>query len=271
MLDALIRDLSERYGLGDRSQELFGLLMGYIFNERRGGFPGFIEAFHEQGNGELVMAWVGQHEGLRPLNASDVNMVFGQGLLADWGSRLGVSRATVGAAIAGVLPQLVAALTPDGRIPGIASSAPVIADHPEPLPATDTRPVEVPIPAAAPPRADALRRPAPVEHTAAAADVQPATADPAEQRVSEMMAALGGVTATREPPVNAGRPDNWRPAMHRPQTKPRRGLGLLSWLILLAVVVGGGVYAWQLGLLDALIAQINAVLRPYNLWFPPRG
>ena len=183
MLDALIRDLSERYGLGDRSQELFGLLMGYIFNERRGGFPGFIEAFREQGHGELVMAWVRQHEGLRPLNASDVNMVFGQGLLADWGSRLGVSRATVGAAIAGVLPQLVAALTPEGRIPGIASSAPVIADQPEPLPATDTRPVEAAVPAMAP-RTDALRRPAPVEHTAAAADVQPATADPAEQRVT---------------------------------------------------------------------------------------
>lgn len=249
MLDALIRDLSERYGLGDRSQELFGLLMGYIFNERRGGFPGFIEAFHEQGNGELVMAWVGQHEGLRPLNASDVNMVFGQGLLADWGSRLGVSRATVGAAIAGVLPQLVAALTPDGRIPGIAS----------------------PAPAAAPPRTDALRRPASAGHTAAAGDVQPATADPAEQRVSAMMAALGGVTATREPPVNTGRPDNWRPAVHRPQTKPRRELGLLSWLILLAVVVGGGVYAWQLGLLETPIGQINGVLRPYNLWIPPRG
>ena len=270
MLDALIRDLSERYGLGDRSQELFGLLMGYIFNERRGGFPGFIEAFHEQGNGELVMAWVGQHEGLRPLNASDVNMVFGQGLLADWGSRLGVSRATVGAAIAGVLPQLVAALTPEGRIPGIASLAPVITHQPEPLPAGETAPIETPLPAT-PPRTDALRRPAPAGDTAAAADVQPATADPAEQRVSAMMAALGGVTATREPPVNTGRPDNWRPAVHRPQAKPRRGLGLLGWLILLAVVVGGGVYAWQLGLLDALIVQINAVLRPYNLWIPPRG
>ena len=86
-----------------------------------------------------------------------------------------------------------------------------------------------------------------------------------------MMAALGGVTATREPPVNTGRPDNWRPAVHRPQTKPRRGLGLLGWLILLAVVVGGGVYAWQLGLLETPIVQINGVLRPYNLWFPPRG
>ena len=161
-------------------------------------------------------------------------------------------------------------LLAEGRIPGIASSAPVIADQPEPLPATDTRPVEAAVPAMAP-RTDALRRPAPVEHTAAAADVQPATADPAEQRVSEMMAALGSVTATREPSVITGRPDNWRPAVHRPQTKPRRGLSLLGWLILLAVVVGGGVYAWQLGLLDALIAQINAVLRPYNLWIPPRG
>ena len=121
-------------------------------------------------------------------------------------------------------------LLAEGRIPGIASSAPVIADQPEPLPATDTRPVEAAVPAMAP-RTDALRRPAPAGHTAAAGDVQPATADPAEQRVSAMMAALGGVTGRREPPVNTGRPDNWRPAVHRPQTKPRRGLGLLGWLI----------------------------------------
>ena len=45
----------------------------------------------------------------------------------------------------------------------------------------------------------------------------------------------------------------------------------MSWLILLAVVVGGGVYAWQLGLLETPIVQINALLRPYNLWIPPRG
>ena len=81
-------------------------------------------------------------------------------------------------------------LLAEGRIPGIASSAPAIAGHPEPLPATDTRPVEAAVPAAAPPRTDALRRPAPAGHTAAAGDVQPATADPAEQRVSEMMAAF---------------------------------------------------------------------------------
>lgn len=117
MFDALVNDLSQRYGLGDRGRDLFGLLVAYVHNERRGGFPGFIEGFREQGHGELVSSWLGNPDA-GGLTASDVGMVFGQGLLNDWGNRLGVSRATVGAAIAGVLPRLVAELTPGGRIPG---------------------------------------------------------------------------------------------------------------------------------------------------------
>lgn len=117
MFDALVEDLSQRYGLGDRGRELFGLLVAYIHNDRRGGFGGFIEGFREQGHGELVSSWLGNPQA-GGLNASDVGMVFGQGLLNDWGTRLGVSRATVAAAIAGVLPRLVAELTPGGRVPG---------------------------------------------------------------------------------------------------------------------------------------------------------
>jgi len=117
MFDALVEDLSQRYGLGDRGRDLFGLLVAYLHNDRRGGFGGFIEGFREQGHGELVSSWLGNPEA-GGLNASDVGMVFGQGLLNDWGTRLGVSRATVAAAIAGVLPRLVAELTPGGRIPG---------------------------------------------------------------------------------------------------------------------------------------------------------
>ena len=124
MFDALVHELSERYGLGDRGRDLFGLLMGYIHNDRRGGFAGFVEAFREQGHGDLFSSWLGNPDGGRSLNASDVGMVFGQGLLNDWGSRLGASRATVAAAIAGVLPRLVAELTPGGRVPG--GFAPVV-------------------------------------------------------------------------------------------------------------------------------------------------
>lgn len=117
MFDALVHELSERYGLGDRGRDLFGLLVAYIHNDRRGGFGGFVEGFREQGHGELAASWFGNaHAG--GLNASDVGTVFGQGLLNDWGTRLGASRATVAAAIAGVLPRLVAELTPGGRLPG---------------------------------------------------------------------------------------------------------------------------------------------------------
>lgn len=117
MFDPLVDDLSQRYGLGDRGRDLFGLLMAYVHNDRRGGFNGFVEGFREQGHGELVSSWLGNADA-GGLTASDVGMVFGQGLLNDWGSRLGASRATVAAAIAGVLPRLVAELTPGGRIPG---------------------------------------------------------------------------------------------------------------------------------------------------------
>lgn len=118
MFDVLVRELSERYGLGDRSRDLFGLLVGYIYNDRRGGFAGFAESFRQQGHGDLFASWLGGDTGRpRTLTASDVGMVFGQGLLSDWGNRIGASRATVAAAIAGVLPRLIGELTPGGRVP----------------------------------------------------------------------------------------------------------------------------------------------------------
>jgi uncharacterized protein YidB (DUF937 family) len=127
MFDSLVNELSERYGLGDRGRDLFGLLVAYIHNDRRGGFGGFIEGFREQGHGELLSSWLGNPEA-GGLTASDVGTVFGQGLLNDWGTRLGASRATIAAAIAGVLPRLVAELTPGGRVPGgFGATAPLAA------------------------------------------------------------------------------------------------------------------------------------------------
>lgn len=129
MFDPLVNDLSHRYGLGDRGRELFGLLMAYMHNDRRGAFAGFAEGFREQGHGELFASWLGNPEA-DGLNASDVGTVFGQGLLNDWGGRLGVSRATIAAAIAGVLPRMVAALTPGGRMPGVLVAAPSLGADP---------------------------------------------------------------------------------------------------------------------------------------------
>lgn len=301
MFDALVTELSERYGLGDRGRELFGLLVAYIHNDRRGGFPGFIEGFREQGHGALVASWLGDRGGGQPLNASDVGMVFGQGLLSDWGGRLGVSRATVAAAIAGVLPRLVAAFTPDGRVPeGPSTTASRASTGPAPLHAIDAghgRDTAAPAPAAldlgnvvpgeehrpvsethgaTPPvpdlaAAEAMARDIALRAPVAARQARDARAaaplDPAEQRIADMAAALAdGRDYPHADPKS--KPEYWRPAVHPPR-RERRGLRWLWWLLLLAACAGTW-YAWSLGLLDPYIRQVNPQLRQFDLAIPTR-
>lgn len=247
MFDAVVSDLSERYGLGDRSRELFGLLMGYIFNDRRGGFGGFVEGFREQGHGELVMSWFGQPDASRPLNAGDVGTVFGQGLLNDWAGRLGTSRATLAAAIAGVLPRLVAELTPNGRLPASVGT-PFAIDPQSPA-------EEASGPSIAPQRAE----PPVLSFQGPHRPVQPAAATPAEtNRADAMMSALAA-QADSAPSPPAARLD-FEPQFRRHPPAQRKGGGRgWLWLAVVALIAGGTGYAWWLGLLDPYLAQIGLV------------
>lgn len=242
MFDAVVGDLSERYGLGDRSRELFGLLVGYIFNDRRGGFGGFVEGFREQGHGDLVAAWFGNPASPLALNAGDVGTVFGQGLLNDWSIRLGTSRATLAAAIAGVLPRLVAELTPGGRLP---ASAGTILPGNRPLandawnaPAAEPRRVE---PVIAPPQ----EFPAP---PATAAAAMPSRAD---AMAAAFAAPMGSALADSMPGPA------FNPHFRRQPPRRRGGWGWLPWLLVVALIAGGTWYAWSLGLLDPYLRQLG--------------
>lgn len=246
MFDAVVSDLSERYGLGDRSRELFGLLVGYIFNDRRGGFGGFVEGFREQGHGDLVAAWFGNPASTLPLNAGDVGTVFGQGLLNDWSIRLGTSRATLAAAIAGVLPRLVAELTPGGRLPagagmGLPGKRPPTSDA-WTGPAAEPRRLE---PVVAPPQAP----PAPLPAPSAATKV--AMPNRADAMAAAFAAPAGSASAdsTRAPAFN--------PHFRRQPLRRRGGWGWLLSLLVVALVVGGVWYAWSLGLLDPYLRQLG--------------
>lgn len=243
MFDAVVSDLSERYGLGDRSRELFGLLVGYIFNDRRGGFGGFVEGFREQGHGDLVAAWFGNPASTSTLNAGDVGTVFGQGLLNDWSLRLGTSRATLAAAIAGVLPRLVAELTPGGRLPaGAGTVVPgnrPLANDARPVPATEPRRIE---PVIAPPQRPLA--PPPATATVAMPD-----------RVDAMVAAFAAPAGPALADSASGPAFN--PYFRRQPLRRRDGWGWLPWLLVVALIAGGTGYAWSLGLLDPYLRQLG--------------
>lgn len=246
MFDAVVGDLSERYGLGDRSRELFGLLVGYIFNDRRGGFGGFVEGFREQGHGDLVAAWFGNPASALTLNAGDVGTVFGQGLLNDWSLRLGTSRATLAAAIAGVLPRLVAELTPGGRLPAVAGMAlpgnRPLANAAWATSGTEPRRIEPVI---------ALRQGPPAPLPASSATATVTMPNRADAMVAALAAPAGSALAGSAP----------GPAFDpyfRRQPQHRRGSGgWLLWLLVVALIAGGIGYAWSLGLLDPYLRRFG--------------
>lgn len=275
MFDVLVRELSIRYGLGDRSRDLFGLLMGYIYNDRRGGFGGFAESFRQQGHGELFTSWLGgDGRAQRALTASEVGMVFGQGLLSDWGNRIGASRATVAAAIAGILPRLVAELTPGGRVPGAfatATAAPVSARFDEAADADDTH-----APGAAttltyfddrligarlrrdewPPVAQASDHVAPTspfperhEDNGLRRDsdrIEPAAAAvPIDPHVAAITAAVAAAAPAAPPSFAADDPLRDIEFRRPPPKRKRGGFGRVLWLLVLLALAAGGWYYWQ--------------------------
>lgn len=292
MFDALVTELSQRYGLGERSRELFGLLMGYIYNDRRGGFDGFIESFRLQGHGPQAASWTtGGATAPMPLNASDIGMVFGQGLLNDWGTRLGVSRATIATAIAGILPRLVAELAPgrqyaadgEGQRPSPTADLAPPASLPPCPPRAGAAPTTQP--AMSPPPVRDLGHVVPGRErdpdigappTATGGDwPRPPTtdaADAAERRIADMAAAIGQAGGRHSPridgePGGGGKFDTWRPAIHRPPKRQSRWPYLLVVALLLAAAA---TIAWALGLVESFIApRLNPMLAPYGLKLPP--
>jgi len=274
MFDVLVRELSDRYGLGDRSRDLFGLLVGYIYNDRRGGFGGFAESFRQQGHGDLFASWLGGDARVqRALSISEVGMVFGQGLLSDWGNRIGASRATVAAAIAGVLPRLIGELTPGGRLPdafGTVAAVPISVRADEDFDAGGAfASVAEPAPRASGPEVASagLRREPRVAAAAMAGDnvtpmprfsdgfeddrlhrgsrIEPgsATAAAIDPHVAAITAAVSGPGA--EAPAFASEYPLGEFEFRRPAPRRKRGFGWLLWLLVLLALGAGGWFYWQ--------------------------
>lgn len=122
MFDVLLKDLAQRFGLGDQARPLLGLLLALIFDARRGGFPGFIDQLRRGGAGDQSVSWIGRGEN-RPISSAEVEQALGLELL-DWlAGKLNLQRGTLTTALTAMLPGVVDKLTPDGITPSAAAPA----------------------------------------------------------------------------------------------------------------------------------------------------
>ncbi|KRG73944.1 hypothetical protein ABB30_14920 [Stenotrophomonas ginsengisoli] len=117
MFDALIREATERFGLGDKARPFISLLISMIFDKGHNGFAGLRERFHQVGLGDAFGSWISGQAGDNVLQPDQFSSVVGNDHVTSMASKLGVPNAAVTVAGATLLPKLISLLTPNGSIP----------------------------------------------------------------------------------------------------------------------------------------------------------
>jgi len=81
-----------------------------------GALDNLVNGFRSAGLENVLQSWLGNGQNL-PISADQVKQVLGSGNVADLGARAGVNESEASNALAGMLPQLIDKLTPNGQLP----------------------------------------------------------------------------------------------------------------------------------------------------------
>ncbi|MFN3717245.1 MAG: YidB family protein [Thiobacillus sp.] len=96
---------------------MFDLVMQMLSNkEQNGGLAGLAQAFRQHGLGEQMNSWIGTGQNL-PVSPEQIQAVFGSAQLGQIAGRLGMNEAQAAGGLAGLLPQVIDKLTPNGQLP----------------------------------------------------------------------------------------------------------------------------------------------------------
>jgi uncharacterized protein YidB (DUF937 family) len=81
-----------------------------------GGLAGLVTAFQGKGMGDMINSWIST--GPNPaISANQVTDVLGQGTIAEFAAKAGVSHGEAGGLLASLLPSVIDHLTPQGQVP----------------------------------------------------------------------------------------------------------------------------------------------------------
>lgn len=101
-------------GKGGASSGLLQQLIGMLGTP--GALSNITKGFQGAGLDNVLQSWVGTGQNL-PISGDQVKQVLGSGNVADLGARAGLSETDASNELAGMLPQVIDKLTPDGKLP----------------------------------------------------------------------------------------------------------------------------------------------------------
>jgi uncharacterized protein YidB (DUF937 family) len=75
-----------------------------------------VNTLRQLGLDDVVSSWISTGEN-KPISSEQVQNALGEGQINQMAQNMGVSRQEVSTGLAGLLPQLIDKLTPDGKLP----------------------------------------------------------------------------------------------------------------------------------------------------------
>lgn len=143
ILEPIINEVSEQFGLRGKAGPLMTALLSLISNERTGGLQGFLDQFRRAGLGETVSSWVSRGSNT-PITTEQLERAIGSDTINRMASNAGVARAGAASALAYMIPRVVDLLTPEGVVPSrlpawVSSYLSGAAPRPEPARAEPIR------------------------------------------------------------------------------------------------------------------------------------
>ena len=103
------------FGGGDKNK-LLESIMGIIHDPQTGGLSGLAQTFKDKGLGDVVSSWISTGENL-PVSSDQIKQALGSDQIQQISEKAGVSQAEVSNGLAGLLPEIIDKLTPEGKVP----------------------------------------------------------------------------------------------------------------------------------------------------------
>ncbi len=112
---ALLDDILGMVGGKSGAESILGAISHLV--DENGGLNGLLKKFQDSGMSEAVGSWVGLGENQK-IDASNIMQVLGSDKIQQLAKQFGLDQNKFAAQIAGMLPQVIDQLTPDGKVPG---------------------------------------------------------------------------------------------------------------------------------------------------------
>lgn len=100
----------------DKQKQLTSAVLSRISDPATGGLLGLVNTLRQLGLNDVVSSWISTGEN-KPISPEQVQTALGEGQINQMAQNMGVSHQEVSTGLAGLLPQLIDKLTPDGKLP----------------------------------------------------------------------------------------------------------------------------------------------------------